>query len=195
MEHGWFFEGSKGDVVTIAMRSLDQDLDSYLVLYGPDGLLLTEDDDSGEDLDALIEYYELPADGTYRVVAQGAVYGEAGTYELALERADLVVEGILNYGDTVEVVLAPGLRHHWLFDGQEGDLVTITMRAMTEEMDTYLELFAPDGVRVRVDDDSGGDSDAEISEFELPEGGTYRVIARGYSDDDVGRYMLILSGP
>lgn len=195
VEQGWFFEGSEGDVVTIAMRSLDEDLDSYLVLYGPDGLLLTEDDDSGEDLDALIEYYELPADGTYRIVAQGALYGEAGTYELALERAEAVIEGVLNYGDTVEAVLESGVRHHWLFDGQEGDIVTIAMRARTEEMDTYLELFAPDGVRVRVDDDSGGDSDAEIADFELPLSGTYRIIARGYSDDDVGRYMLSLSGP
>jgi hypothetical protein len=193
--HGWFFEGSEGDVVTIAMRALDEDLDSYLVLYGPDGQLLTEDDDSGEDLDALIEYYELVADGTYRIVAQGAVYGATGTYELALERTEMSIEGVLAYGDTLEAVLEPGTRHHWLFDGEESDVVTITMRAMTEEMDTYLELFAPDGVRVMVDDDSGGDSDAEISMFELPLSGTYRIVARGYSDDDVGRYRLILSGP
>jgi hypothetical protein len=195
MGHGWFFTGSEGDVVTVAMRALDTDLDCYLELYGPDGQLLTEDDDSGQDLDALIEYYELPADGAYRVVALGAVMGVGGAYELSLEQTEMVTQGVLTYGDTVMADLERDTRHHWLFEGVEGDVVTISMIALEGDMDTYLELFAPNGVRVRTDDDSSGDSDAEISEFDLPLSGTYRVIARGYSDDDVGKYKLTLIGP
>jgi len=194
-EHRWAFEGSEGDVVTIAMNALDADLDCYLELYDPNGMALTEDDDSGEDLDALIEYYRLPADGTHRIVALGAIFGTAGMYQLSLERTEMVVEGTLTYGEMVNATLEPGTRHHWLFEGEEGDVVSISMTALTGDMDTYLELFAPDGVRVITDDDHGGDSDAKIFPFDLPLSGTYRIIARGYGDDDVGEYELTLTGP
>jgi len=195
VEHGWFFQGDAGDVVTIAMNALDDELDCYLELYGPDGSALTDDDDSGEDLNALIEYYELPADGTYRIVAQSPLFGVVGAYELTLERTEMVVEGALTYGETVNATLEVGKRHHWLFEGEAGDVVVISMTALTEDMDTYLELFAPDGVRVVTDDDSGGDSNAKIFAFELLLSGTYRIVARGYGDEDVGEYELTLAGP
>jgi len=192
--HEWAFYGEEGDVVTIAMNEVDELQDCYLELYSPDDVLLTDDDDSGEEFDALIEYYQLPADGTYTIVASSAS-GMAGRYELVLEQTEMMVEGILVYGDVVSATLEPGKRHHWLFEGEEGDVVTISIMATDEELDTYLELFAPDGVRVEEDDDGGGDSNAEILEFELPLSGTYRIITRGYSDDDVGEYELTLTGP
>jgi len=195
VEHGWLFQGSEGDVVTIAMNAPGDDLDCYLVLYGPDGVPLTDDDDSGRGLNALIEYYELPVDGTYRIVAQGALFETVGMYELTLERTEMVVEGVLTYGDTLNATLKRDQRHHWLFEGRAGDVVTISMTASIADMDTFLELFAPDGVRVLTDDDGGGDSNAQISAFELPLSGTYRIIARGYSDEDVGEYKLTLTGP
>ncbi|MBE9472987.1 MAG: hypothetical protein IMY75_12895, partial [Chloroflexi bacterium] len=136
----------------------------------------------------------LPADGTYRLVASNALFGMGGAYELTLERTEMVVEGTLTYGETMSATLEPGTRHHWLFEGGEGDVVTISMIAVSEGMDTYLELFAPDGVRVMSDDDGGGEANAEISAFELPMGGTYRIIARGYDDVDVGEYELALTG-
>lgn len=188
--HEWTFDGEKGDVVTIAMNA-GGDQDTFLELYGPDDVFLTDDDDSGEDYNALIEYYELPSDGTYRIVACGGLFGVEGAYELTLRLTQMVIEGTLDYGDEVEVTLTSGTRHHWLFDGERGDVVTISMTS--DDFDTYLELFAPDGVREMYDDDSGGDGNAEIFELELPLSGTYRIIARGYGDDDVGKYTLILT--
>jgi len=193
--HVWFFQGAEGDVVTIAMNARDEDMDCYLELYGPNGVALTDDDDSGEGFNALIEYYRLPADGAYRIVASSGMFGAAGAYGLALERVEMVVEGTLTYGETMSATLESGTRHHWLFEGEEGDVVTISMTAVGGDMDAYLELFAPDGVRVMTDDDSGGDANAEISTFELPLSGTYRIIARGYDDGDVGEYELALTGP
>ena len=196
-QQGWFFQGTEGDVVTIVMNGLDKDgdLDCHLELYSPNGVALTDDDDSGEGLNALIEYYELPADGIYRILVSNAAFGLGGAYELTLEQTGMVTEGTLAYGETVSVTLPAGTRHHWLFEGQEGDVVTISMTAVNEDMDTYLELFAPDGVRVTTDDDSGGEANAEISTFELPLNGTYRIIARGYGDQDAGEYVLALTGP
>jgi hypothetical protein len=192
--HTWTFDGVAGDVVNIAMDTTDGALDCFLELYGPEGLLLTTDDDSGVGYNALIEYYTLPVEGTYRVVARGAEFGVTGAYTLTLMQTDLVVQGSLTYSDTVQTILKPGTRHHWLFEGQAGDVVTISMDAVSEGMDTYLELFAPDGVRVARDDDSGDGPDAAIIAFELPIDGIYRIIARGHGDEDVGEYQLTLMG-
>jgi hypothetical protein len=154
--------------------------------------LLTADDDSGVGYDALIEYYTLPTDGVYTIVTRSGEFGEVGAYALTLERTEVVVQGMLVYSDVVSAVLPPNTRHHWLFEGQEGDVVSIAMRG---EMDTYLELFAPDGVRVAVDDDGGAGSNAAVVAFELPLSGTWRIIARGHDDEDVGEYELELVGP
>jgi hypothetical protein len=188
----WMFEGQEGEVVSVSMQAADDVLDCYLELYGPEGAFLTADDDSGVWYDALIEYYTLPADGVYSVVTRGGEFGATGTYTLTLELTEMMVQGALAYGDGVRATLEPDTRHHWLFDGEAGDVVDISMRG---ELDAYLELFAPDGVRVAVDDDSGGGSDAAIAAFELPLSGTYRIIARGHDDEDVGEYELTLVGP
>ncbi len=193
--HPWTFEGEEGRVVTIAMNGTDGVLDCYLELYDPEGALLTDDDDSGEGLNALIETYTLPVAGAYRIIARGGEFGPTGTYMLTVARAEMVVQGTLAYSETVEAVLPSGTRHHWLFEGEEGDVVSISMVGVDEGMDAYLELFAPNGVRVATDDDSGPATDAAISEFELPVSGTYRIVARGHSDEDIGRYRLALVGP
>ena len=194
-QHAWTFDGVEGDVVDVAMNATDETLDCFLELYSPEGLLLTTDDDSGVGYNALIEYYTLPVEGTYRVVVRGGEFGTTGAYELTLMQTDLVLQGTLAYSDTVDALLEPGTRHHWVFEGEAGDVVSISMVAMSEGMDTYLELFAPNGVRVMVDDDSGAGTDAAIVAFELPLSGIYRIIARGHGDEDVGKYELRLVGP
>ena len=190
-KHEWEFSGEEGDEISIAMGVVEGDLDCYLELYSPDRNLLTSDDDSGESFDALIEYFVLPADGLYRIVASD-VSGESGEYYLALEMAEIT--GDLTPGQAVVATLEPGSRQRWLFEGELGDVVTISMIALGEDLDPYLELFAPDGEQVATDDDSGGGFNAAILEFELPLTGTYRVVARSYREYSTGRYELTLTG-
>jgi hypothetical protein len=69
----------------------------------------------------------------------------------------------------------------WRFEGREGDLIRISMRAA--ELDSYLEVGSWDGETFSVefeDDDSGGDRDAQIR-FMLPRDGAYWVRARAFS--------------
>jgi hypothetical protein len=190
-KHEWEFSGTEGDEVSIAMSVIEGDLDCHLELYSPDGDSLIYDDDSGESLDALIEYFVLPADGLYHIVASD-LSGESGTYTLTLEMAQLEIEGNLAPGQAVAATLELGARHHWLFEGEAGDIVSISVVAVNEDMDTYLELYAPDGEQVMADDDSGGDSNAAIREFELAHTGTYRVVARGYDEAQSGEYTITL---
>jgi hypothetical protein len=79
----WTFQGREGDVVTIGMEGLGSFSDTYLELYGPYRMPLTQNDDGGEGLFALIEDYELPEDGEYLIVTRG-FGGAIGSYELSL---------------------------------------------------------------------------------------------------------------
>lgn len=79
----WRFDGSAGDVVTIEARAGEPAaMDMYLVLLGPDNQPLTEDDDSGAELDAKISAYTLPDDGTYTI--QVSSVSSPGPYTLLL---------------------------------------------------------------------------------------------------------------
>ena len=193
--HHWLFEGEAGDMVDISMVSVDGDMDTYLELYDPDGEQVVTDDDSGGNSNAAILEFALPQTGTYRVVARSFSGGQAGDYTITLEMTQLEIAGTLVYDQAVSATLEPGDRHHWLFEGQAGDVVTIAIIAVNEDMDTYLELYDPDGEQVWTDDDSGGDSNAAIIEFELLLDGDYRVVARGYNSYATGDYELTLTGP
>ena len=80
----WLYEGSKGEEVTVTMRS--EDLDAYLIAgFGSlsDFSTLSEDDDSGGDLDAEI-VITLPEDGMYTILAN-SYEAETGSYTLSVE--------------------------------------------------------------------------------------------------------------
>jgi hypothetical protein len=80
----WSFTGSTGDIVSInaAADPGSTQLDLYMVLVGPDGTNLIEDDDSGERTDAAILGFPLPAGGVY-TIRVSSVAGP-GSYTLSL---------------------------------------------------------------------------------------------------------------
>ena len=82
--HGWHFGAHSGDAITIAMNALDDQLDCYVVLYGPDGQYLDDDDDGGEGFNSLLANVELDRNGFYTIWVTDAT-GGGGSYELLLE--------------------------------------------------------------------------------------------------------------
>lgn len=86
-------------------------------------------------------------------------------------------------------------RDVWYFDGQEGDTVTIRME--TQNFDPLVILRGPDDERLRegkpimatVGQPSPGD---EISNFTLPETGTYSIVAARDVLNNKGDYALVL---
>lgn len=189
--HHWQFEGKQGEVVTISMIPTGDWWDTYLELFAPSGRLLAGDDDSGVESSSAIIEFELPATGIYRILARGREASDAGAYRIIVERVELKIQGRLAYGQTIKGTLEANTRHHWQFEGKEGDTVTISMKLLEGDLDPYLELFAPDGERLVTDDDSGGESDAEIY-YTLPLTGVYRIVARSYNPAGTGTYQLTL---
>ncbi len=64
------FEGSAGDIVTLAMDSSSPGLDPQLRLLGPDGEEVAFDDDSGGDGNSLIHGFRLCCTGRYTILAE-----------------------------------------------------------------------------------------------------------------------------
>jgi len=190
-QEAWTFEGNAGDQIAISMVGAEDLTDTYLELYGPDGTLLTIDDDSGEGFFALIQEYTLPQTGTYRIIAR-AFSDESGPYTLTLERLEIEEQPIA-YGQTLAgEITEEHPREYWTFEGTAGDVVTISMVGTGDLTDTYLELYGPDGTLLTEDDDSGEGFFALIQEYELPQSGAYRIVARAWGDR-VGEYELSLT--
>lgn len=67
----------------------------------------------------------------------------------------------------------------YTFEGEAGDVVTISMVATAGRLDTVLFLLDPSGFQIANNDDAvvGESTDSLISEFTLPEDGNYTIIA------------------
>ncbi len=157
------FEGSAGDVIMITMRAVVQGLDSYLELLGPDGTLVTQDDDGAGNLNSLVGPYTLESNGTYTIVATrfgGSTGMSIGQFQLRLTRPTV---STLSLGQTESLTL-----------GVEDSF------AVFRYTTTAPEILLLEGVRT-----AGSDS-ASISVRNLQ--GEY--VGSSYSDHSTGRMSI-----
>lgn len=199
--HIYTFTGSAGDIVNIDMRSAD--FDSFLLLAGENGVVLTRNDDGGGGEDARITTFELTADGTYLVGATSRTAAESGyrrtvngSYTLLLSFARFAGDGPIASGETVVGELSTNVQTtEYTFSGQSGQNVSIDLGS--EDFDPLLRLRAPDGREIATDDDGGPGLYANLS-LSLPESGDYTIVVdgnRGFTGQRVisGRYALTLN--
>ena len=78
MEDTYTFDGEAGQTMTIELESAD--FDTVLQLKGPDGKLITSNDDYGVTLNSTI-VIELPTTGTYSAIAT-SYSGLGGSYQI-----------------------------------------------------------------------------------------------------------------
>lgn len=87
---------------------------------------------------------------------------------------------------------------YYVFNGTQGDRVTIRMAAINGTLDPVLYLYAisADGTTVLAGDDNGGGGlDAAIADFVLPQTGSYLLVASRSADEpgSIGEFTLRLS--
>jgi len=198
------FEGAEGDTVIITMVATSGDLDSYLILNGPDGLGLTYDDDSGGDLDSQIIYYSLPEQGVYTIIAtryDEEIGTSTGSYRLTLEKVeppDRTPVGELEYGvEVYGTITERDYEDRWTFQGAEGDEITLMLEATSGSyLDPFLQILDSDTNELASSDDYGYSVNSRIEGFELPSSGTFTVIATRYGafqGNSTGDYALLLA--
>ncbi len=78
----------------------------------------------------------------------------------------------------------------YTFDARAGQRVVIDM--ISDEIDAYLILLAPDGRDLAQNDDGGSGTNARL-ELQLPSNGTYTILANSFGSGESGRYNLRLS--
>ncbi len=206
-EDVYVLEGRRGGRIQLDLAS--DAFDPYLVVTGPEGFSLVNDDaqGGGEAVNSRI-VLEFPTDGAYRVAVTSFRPGETGAYRLqaAIPAADVAatapaaadpiavgaaVTGRLAEGDGR---LASGeYTDHYRFRAQRGQRVTITLTA--GKMDTYLILARPDGTLDGNDDseiDGRASTDSRIDTV-LAEDGEYVITVTTYRPGETGDYRLSLA--
>ncbi len=63
-----YFQGRRGQAVTVAMNADNDAFDTLLRLEGPNGIATSDDDGGRPPNNSLIANYLLPHDGIYRIV-------------------------------------------------------------------------------------------------------------------------------
>lgn len=196
------FEARRGDVITAALIRESGDLDPLIKLADAALTILTQDDDTGDGSDARIPAYTMPATGNYYLLAtrsekqKGDTTG-AFTVELT-GRAGIAGGGALEimYGATVTGSLdSQNVSEEYIFLGQQGDTIRITMQRASGDLDSLVTLFDSDHKQIAFDDDGAGGQDALIDEFILPRGGSYTLVASRYDREKgttSGAYILTL---
>lgn len=100
------FDAAAGTTMTLTLES--DAVDTYVIVRGPGGFEIENDDGVGVGLNSRVEF-TAPADGTYSVVATTYAAGELGAYRVSLVegtaaqnagrgRIYAVLAGISNYG-------------------------------------------------------------------------------------------------
>ncbi len=201
----YMFVGQADDIIAIRMDRLDGDLDPFLLLTDEQGNILAISDDNGTGTDALIASKRLPLDGRYFVIATrfGQEQGStSGQYELLLEHVGAGVSEttILRYGESViGRVTADRPLMFYVLRARRGDVISVTMRRTSGDLDPRLDLATADGiVLVSNDDDpaAAGSLDAGIRDYTVRATGVYLILATrfGYEAGDTeGSYVLTLT--
>lgn len=206
-EDVYLIQGHRGERVQIDLASAA--FDSYLVVTGPEGFSLSNDDQAGADTLNSRIVMQLPADGTYRVSATTYRPGATGAYQLqvSVPAANVAITAPVSaqpiaIGATVDGRLAQGdgreasgaFADRYRFHAQRGQRVTISLTS--DKMDTVLRLTRPDGTEDENDDTrlpNGQTSTNSRIDTVLAEDGDYVIIATSFRPTDSGDYRLTLA--
>ena len=185
------FEGYEGQVAILDLRS--DEFDPYVMLLG-DGEFRQENDDFQGSAQRSLIRIPLPTTTTYHVAVTTYAPGERGSYELSIQTeeagdiapTDRVEEGALTTDDST---LESGeYLDVYTFEGLAGQQVRIDLAS--NQFDPYLILKLPDDSQLENDDADDTTVSSRI-ETELPESGTYKVLATSYAVE-TGAYRLTI---
>jgi hypothetical protein len=184
-------DGRRGEALVVDLTS--REFDPYLIVRGPDGEQLDNDDFEGDRTRSLISL-DATLDGEYTVMVTSCQPGESGAYTLliATENATSasntgarVERGALASGD--QTLRSGEYLDEYTFEGRPGQRVRVDVGS--SDFDTYLMLMGPGEFRMENDDVEGAPGRSVI-EADLTEMGTYRVVVTSYSPDETGAYEL-----
>jgi hypothetical protein len=172
------FNGSAGQRIDILTTAAS--FDDFLVVYGPQGQVIIQDNDSGEQSNGWISI-QLSVPGRYVLEVTSSYSQITGNYTFRLNSECEIVS--ISNGQSITASLTESdcasLRFgtgHWAdrysFFGTAKQRIDILTTAAS--FDDYVTLYGPIGQIIEQDNDSGENANAWIS-LELPSTGTYTI--------------------
>lgn len=193
----WTFDAERDDIITLTAIAdfFTPDLDLAIRLLAPDGREIAYVDNLEESLllnpfDSQIDDFDLNNDGQYIIIVE-RIFG-IGRYQLGLNISEIidVSSGQVSLVGTVSEAIPV---QRWIFDGQSGQAIEITMESTGFTLDPYLTLISPNGAILAENDDALDPAlglNAQISDLNLPANGLYIIEAQRF--DGEGNYALTL---
>ncbi len=182
--------GTGGSLV-VDLRS--DAFDTYVIVIGPDGQALENDDYQGE-INRSLLVADTRDGEPYRVLVTSYAAGETGRYRLELrdEVASVTAgvrteSGVLEVGD--EQLDAGEYVDRYTFEAVPGQRLRADLTS--DVFDTYVALQTPSGQAFN-DDDGGGRAGHSLLDLDLTEAGTYTVYVTSYAAAETGPYQLSL---
>jgi hypothetical protein len=202
----YVFEGLRGEYIDVRFSATGGNLDAVLTILDDTGKALITRDDTRGSLSPDIRQLRIPRNGRYTIVVGrfGYRFGStSGEYELMVQRIGVSFESgsALRYGDTVRYAIThtePIV--YYTFQAERGDLITLTMRRDSGNLDPRLHIATLSGRLIATNEDmvmpDGSSSiDAQIANFLLEETATYVIIATRYGEiagETSGEFFLTL---
>lgn len=188
------FSGSSGQRVDVLITAANFDTD--LILLGPIGNVVVEDDDGGQGGEWISR--TLTQDGTHTILITSVFSRALGNYvfrpNLQCNAQPIgsgqVINGALAVDDCMSVRRSDRFADRYTFNAPAGQQVTISIPAAN--FDTDLILFGPIGDVVAEDDD-GGQGGERISTT-LSTAGTYTIEVTSAFSRTMGTYTLASTG-
>lgn len=210
----YYVELAAGQQVTVTMRS--GAFDTYLSIAAQGSSEAAESNDDSEEgnTDSRVSF-TAPSAGTYVIIANSLEAGETGDFTIvATVSGGASVGGIagdmigasgkgsaptssrvLTLGQTVNSELSAddqklednSFFELWVFQGQAGSRVTITMRS--GDFDAYLTIRDTAAEPIGNDDDTGGGTDAQVT-VTIPANGRIAIVANSLGEGETGRYTI-----
>jgi hypothetical protein len=199
------FEATQGQLLD---ASVFADFDCYLLLFGPDGSLLAENDDDTSTTSSRVTVPSSQA-GTHYVVITSFAQGVTGTYTLTVKQPRQApapsVDTPIALGQTLPGNLADNdyaqvppssdynaysyYRDGYVYQSMPGEAVDFTLNC---QFDGYLLLVDASGTIISENDDFGSVNSSRVGTSSSP-GGPLRVIVTSFSAGVVGTYSLTVT--
>lgn len=191
----WTFHGDAGQLISIVLTPLSNQLDLIFELLGPDGQpLATKDETFAGDPEVLVGL-ELPLTGAYRLQIR-SFSDKGGSYTLALDEggestSNFYDAGDLVYGNVKREMLRENEAHAWFFEGRAGDEVTVLVSPLGDNLDMDIWLLDPQVHRLAQKDENLS-GETEMIEMVLPADGLYAVMVREFFGE-AGEYEISIT--
>jgi hypothetical protein len=198
----YYFDGLRGEVVSINLAATGGDLDPVLMVMDTAGNVIANQDDSRGTRDIAIDALSIPQSSRYYVIVGRFGYGlgsTSGGFDLDVERIGVssASGSALRYGDSViNNITNMTPQVYYSFRANQGDIVNIKMIHDSGDLDPYLQVVNSNAFVIADNDDVPGSGlAAELNRLVIETDGTYIIVATRYGESagtSTGRFILTL---